>query len=598
VIGRRVADFRLRDAAGKRLSLADFRGRRALVLYFSGISCPVGNLYLPRLGELYRSYAPRGVAFVGVNSNAHEDAEQVAAHARGFGIGFPVVKDPFGRVADQLGVERTCEVLVLDEGGRLRYRGAIDDQYHVRARRAAPTRNYLAEALDAVLAGRAVAVPTTMVVGCPIEFPQPRLASNNVARVGAAATAVVAARNRQDENTAIVSGAVTYAAEVAPILQVKCQPCHRPGAVGPFSLLSYDDARRWAVAIREVVEEYRMPPWHADPRHGRFANDRSLTPRQRAILLAWVDRGALLGDPAEVPDPRPFPGGWSIGTPDVVFAMPEPFTVPVGGIVEYQHFSVPTRFTEDRWVQAAEVRPGDRSVVHHIGVYIDDHGPRRRGPDREPRPVLACYFPGEQPSVLPPGIAKRVPAGADLYFEVHYTPIGMTRTDRSTIGLIFSKQPVTHQAVTRGIPNKEFEIPPRAANYPVRSSYTFPADAHLLSLMPHMHLRGKDFLYRAAYPDGASEILLSVPAYDFAWQASYRLAEPKALPRGTRIECLAHFDNSVDNPANPDPEQAVSWGEQSWEEMMIGYIDYYLDDPGGGSVASVPVQGRSSRRRE
>jgi Copper type II ascorbate-dependent monooxygenase, C-terminal domain len=240
---------------------------------------------------------------------------------------------------------------------------------------------------------------------------------------------------------------------------------------------------------------------------------------------------------------------------------------------------VPTHFAEDRWIQAAEARPGDRSVVHHIGIYIDDHDPKHKAFGPDTRPVLACYFPGEQPSVFASGIAKRIPAGADLIFEVHYTPIGTPRSDRSSVGLIFSKGPVAHRAVTRGIPNREFEIPPRTADYPVRSVYTFPRAAHLISLMPHMHLRGKDFLYTAIYPDGSSEILLSVPSYDFAWQAVYRLAEPKRLPRGTRIDCLAHFDNSADNPANPDPDQSVSWGEQSWEEMMIGYIDYYEDGP-------------------
>jgi peroxiredoxin/mono/diheme cytochrome c family protein len=593
VMGRRVADFTLRDASGRGFSLGALRDRttRAFVLYFSGIDCPVGNLYLPRLAELARAYGPRGVSFVGINSNAHEDAETIARHAREHGLPFPMLKDPFGRVADQLGVERTCEALVLDAKGHLLYRGAIDDQYRTRARQAAPARSYLAEALDAVLAGRAVPVARTEVVGCPIEFAQPRLASNNVARVSEAAPQIIAIRDAQAEAAPVAVGTVTYADQVAPILQEKCQGCHRPGQVGPFSLLTYDDARRWAAGIAEVVDDYRMPPWHADPRHGRFANDRSLSPRQRATLLAWVEQGAPAGDLARAPAPRAFAEDWSIGKPDAVFAMPEPFAVPADGTVEYQHFRVPTRFAEDRWIQAAEVRPGDRSVVHHIGVYVDDGRPRPRGSDREARPVLACYFPGDQPTVLPPGVAKRIPAGADLYFEVHYTPVGVPRRDRSSIGLIFAREPVQHQAVTRGIPNKDFVIPPRSPSHEVRSSYIVPAAARLLSLMPHMHLRGKDFLYRAVYPDGTSEILLSVPAYDFAWQASYRLAEPMRLPRGTRIECVAHFDNSPDNPANPDPDHPVAWGEQSWEEMMIGYIDYYED---ASAVAS--EQAAASRR--
>ena len=588
-----MADFRLRDAEGRRIALADFRGKRAVVLVFTGIDCPIGNLYMPRLAELSRSYETRGVAFLGINANAHETAEQVAAHARSYGVDFPVVKDPVGRVADQLGVERTCEALVLDGAGRLRYRGAIDDQYLVRGRKAAPTRDYLAEALDAVLAGREVAVPTTPVVGCPIEFGRPRLASGNVARVGAAAPEVVAARNRQVDRTPIAVGSVTYA-DVAPILQARCQPCHRPGQVGPFSLLTYDQARRWADSIREVVDEYRMPPWHADPRLGRFANDRSLTPRERATLMAWVDQGTPRGDPAEDPRPADLPRG--LGDRHARRRLHDARALRGGGRGDRR---VPAFPRADR-LHRGPLDPGGRGPPGRPLGGASHRRLRRRPRPRSPRaptanagPSWPATSPASSPRSSRPGSPSGSRPGPTCYFEVHYTPIGTPRTDRSAVGLVFAKGPVVHQAVTRGIPNKDFVIPPRAADFPVRSSYTFPDDAHLLGLMPHMHLRGKDFLYRAVYPDGGSEILLSVPAYDFAWQAAYRLAGPKRLPRGTRIECLAHFDNSADNPANPDPDQAVSWGEQSWEEMMIGYIDYYDDGPVPGASAVVSARDRA-----
>jgi mono/diheme cytochrome c family protein len=423
-----------------------------------------------------------------------------------------------------------------------------------------------------------VAVATTPVVGCPIDRIDSIAAIGNRPRVRPAAAEIRAACDEEDGPVPAV-GRVTYAADVAPILQARCQSCHRPGEAGPFSLLTYDQARRWAESIREVVEDRRMPPWHADPRFGRFRNDRGLSARQRATLLAWVEQGTPLGDPRDMPAARTFSAGWSIGTPDLVLQMPEPFAVPAEGFVRYQHFRVPTGFTEDRWVQAAEARPGDRAVVHHIGVYVDDHTPRSSLAEPNVKHVVALYFPGDNSPVFPPGIARRIPAGSDLTFEVHYTPIGIAKVDQSAVGLIFAKEPAHHEARMRGIPDKKLRIPPGAANHEVRSSYTFPNDAHLLTLMPHMHVRGKDFLYTATYPDGRSEVLLSVPRYDFGWQSIYLLAEPKAMPRGTRIDCLAHFDNSAANPFNPNPKKEVTWGEQTWEEMMIGYIDYYEDAP-------------------
>ncbi len=367
-------------------------------------------------------------------------------------------------------------------------------------------------------------------------------------------------------------GPVTYSAHVAPILAEKCQGCHRPGQVAPFSLLNYDHARRWSAGIAEVVADRRMPPWHADPRHGHFANDRSLTPRERAVLLAWVEQKTPLGDPAKLPEPRGFPEGWTIGEPDAVFAMDEPFEVPAEGVLSYQKFRVPTNFDRDMWIQAAEARPGDRRVVHHVCVFLDEKTPNEEG--RPERPELVCYAPGDMPSAFPPGVAKRIPKGATLVIEVHYTPIGTPRTDVSSVGFVFARGPIERRAVTKGISAKTLAIPPGAPRHEVRSSFTFPFDARLLSLSPHMHLRGKDFLYTATYPDGRSEVLLSVPAYDFAWQSVYRLAVAKPMPRGTRIDCVAHFDNSPGNPNNPDPGATVRWGDQTWDEMMIGYIDY------------------------
>ena len=576
-LGRRVADFRLLDArTNQAVSLADQAGKKAVVLVFLGTDCPIGNLYLPRLTELAQAARKQRVLFLGVNANAHETMHEVAEHARTHGLEFPVLKDVENAVADQLRVERVGEVLILDPSRRLRYRGAIDDQYELKAHKEAPGRDHLAEALDDVLAGRPVRVPETKVFGCLIDRIDPRPPGRRGRRVSPAPAEVVSVRKQAAPLVEV--GTVTYARDVAPIVRDRCQGCHRPGQAGPFSLLSPDDARRHAAMIGEVVEDFRMPPWHADPSFGRFGNDRSLTGRERATILAWVEQGAPLGDPKDLPPPKAFPEGWSIGTPDVVIEMPEPFAVPVEGAVAIQRFRVSSGLARDRWVQAAEAQPGDRAVVHHIFVYVDkpDPDPTNRKKDWT---CLVGYAPGDLPEVFPPGIAKRVPAGADLLFEVHYTPIGRPRFDRSRVGLVFATGPITHEAITKGIPGRDLRIPAGAPNHEVRAAHTFPKDVRLLSLMPHMHLRGKDFRYTATFPDGRSEILLSVPAFDVAWQSVYRLAEPIRLPKGARIECVAHYDNSAANPANPDPSKTVTWGDQIWDEMMIGYLDYDFEIP-------------------
>lgn len=586
-IGRPVAAVTLRDAQGRTVALRDVAGGRAAVVAFTGTECPLANLYLPRLVELERGYRGRGVAFLAVNANAHEGAAEVAEHAQGHGVEFPVFKDEGNAAADRLGVERTCEVLLIDASGVLRYRGAIDDQFERGTRRGEPSRRHLIEAIEAVLAGREVAVASTEVIGCPIERADPA-SSPGRPRVRPASPEIV--RAYRGSGPPVEVGAVTYARDVAPIFEAKCRGCHRPGRVGPFALTTYAQARKWSAAIREVVEERRMPPWHADPRHGHFANDRSLSAREYATILAWIDQGSPPGDLADVPAPAELPDldAWSIGRPDLVVEMPEAFDVPAQGVVAYQRFIVPLGFSEDRWVRAAEARPGERSVVHHIGVYVLD---RKASPSI--RDVLAIYAPGEPASAYPEGVARLIPAGTDLLFEVHYTPTGTARSDRSRVGLAFRDGPPRYRVRTKSVANPALLIPPGEPDFRHEATYTVPADARLLSIMPHMHMRGKDFRCTLTYPDGRSEVFLSIPAFDFGWQASYRLAEPLPLPKGTRIDCLAHFDNSAANPSNPDPTKLVGWGEQSWDEMMVGYVDYCEDLP-----PPAPRVARAGRRAE
>jgi peroxiredoxin/mono/diheme cytochrome c family protein len=581
---QRMSNFTLQDVtSGRNLTLYGFQGRKGIALVFMGTDCPVGNLYIPRLIELNHEFARKGVVMLGINSNAHEDAPEVARFVKERGIDFPVLKDPGNIVADAALVERTCETIVLDGFARIRYRGAIDDQHQQGKSKDAADQHYLRDALTALVADKEIKVRATKVAGCLIDRLAPKpTAAAKAPRLRAASPEVAKLlSSREKENPAAI-GKVSYAADVASLMQNKCQVCHRPGQVGPFALLTYDDARKHAAMIREVVEDLRMPPWHADPQYGHFANDRSLSAKERATLLAWVDQGAPLGEIKDLPSPRVFPEGWTIGNPDVVFELPEPYYVPAQGVVSYVYFRVPTNFKEDRWIQAAEAVPGDRSVVHHIIVYVMDSA--GSGPERG-RPNHFCgYAPGDAPSVFPLGTAKKIPAGADLLFQVHYTPIGRVRTDRSKVGMVFAKTKPTREAFTIGIANPDLLIPPKSDHVRVASSLVVPSEVRVLSFMPHMHLRGQSFQYTFTKPGETPEVVLSVPAYDFAWQTYYSLAEPIKLPKGTRIDCLAEFDNSEANPYNPDPSKMVQWGEQTFEEMMIGYLD--LDVPVGTPIIS------------
>jgi peroxiredoxin len=558
-IGQTVKTFTLKSTTGEAVGLGSASQAKVAVVLFMGTECPINNSYLPRLKELHQEYSSKGVHFLAVNSNSQDTPERVAAHAKKSEIPFPVLKDDGAAVADLFAAQRTPEAFVLDASRTIRYRGRIDDQFGIGFKRAKPGRNDLKEALDEVLAGKAVSVPTTPVAGCVI------------------------ARAVKPKSEA----SVTYAKHVAPILQHRCQECHRPNQIGPMSLLTYDDASSWSASIREAVSENRMPPWHADPHFGKFGNERRLSKQEKDTLLAWIDQGCPKGDDRDLPPPKHFVEGWRIGKPDAVFTMAEEFDVPAKmprGGVRYQYFTVPTNFKEDMWVTAAEAVPGARAVVHHIIVFVMEPGKgRERHADGIGNGFLTAYAPGDTPFNSAPGTAKRLPKGATLVFQMHYTPNGTAMKDRSSVGLIFAKEPPKEVTRTRAIATNRFAIPPGDANHEVKSATTFDKEVLLITLFPHMHLRGKDFRYDVVYPDGKRETLLSVPRYDFGWQTMYQLEKPLRLPAGTRIECTAHFDNSPGNANNPDPTQTVRWGDQTWEEMMIGFVDYATTPSASGA---------------
>jgi hypothetical protein len=385
---------------------------------------------------------------------------------------------------------------------------------------------------------------------------------------------------------------VTYAKHVSRIMQERCQVCHHKGTAAPFSLLTYEDTQRRAKGIRDAVADNRMPPWHADPHFGKFSNDRRLSADQKQTLLAWIDSGCPLGDKKDLPAPKEFADGWVIGKPDIIFELPKEQKIQAEGVVDYQYFVSKTNFKEDVWVQAAEARPGNRAVVHHIIVsFRDPKAPRRQGEIGQN--MIVGTAPGDMPQIFKPGTARKIPAGSELVWQMHYTPTGKPETDRSQVGFIFykGKEPPAHTALTQGIMNTELKIPAGAGNQKFESEWRLRQDATIFSFMPHMHVRGKDFEYKAIYPDGRSEVLLSVPKYDFNWQTMYRLETPLKLPKGTRLHCTAHFDNSAKNPANPDPTAEVYWGDQTWEEMLIGWVDYYVEKPTLNDAPKVKTSG-------
>jgi peroxiredoxin len=553
-IGRQIDNFTLRDYRGKDVALADFADAKVVVVAVLGIECPLVRLYTPRIVELVEEFGPQKVAFIAINPNRQDSLAEMEHFARTNNINFPLLKDAGNAVADRLGAVRTPEMFVLDGERKIRYWGRIDDQYGFQTgvgyQKPRPERRDLAEAIRESLAGQDVSVPVTTAPGCMI---------------GRARSAKPDAE-------------VTYSNQIARIFQSRCLECHREGQIGPFALANYAEVAGWAEMIDEVVTANRMPPWYADPKYGTWANDCRLTEDEKSLIREWVKSGAPEGDPAELPAERAFVDDWRLDRePDLVVYMNEkPFTVPAEGKIEYQHFVVDPGFTEDKYVRAAECMPGARSVVHHIIVYIIP-------PENEPQPedligvpsriLLAGTAPGNPPTVLPEGMAVRVPAGAKLLFEMHYTAVGREVEDRSAIGLIFSEpEDVQHEAFTGLAINTEFEIPAGAADHEVESWFRFPRDGLLVHLMPHMHLRGKSFRYELVYPDGRTETLLDIPRYDFNWQNSYYFVEPKRVPKGTKMHCIARFDNSPDNLANPDPTQPVRWGEQTWEEMMIGWF--------------------------
>ena len=544
-LGDSLRPFQLSDFRGRDWKSEEFGKSQLLALVFVGTECPLVKLYTNELNQLTERYAESQLQVVGINSNTQDSMTELEHFIRDNQVEFPILKDLANRVADQLGATRTPEVFLFDANRKLRYHGKIDDRHSYGQTRQEAKHHFLSDAIDELLSGKLPRVATQPPEGCII------------GRV----------------KTPNQTGSVTFANQVSRILQKNCVTCHRPGEIAPFSLTDYDEVVGWAEMIGEVVRDQRMPPWHANPDHGEFKNDARLSETDKKLLDQWIADGAPLGDISQLPSPAKHTEGWQIGTPDLIIPMSKrPFDVPATGVMPYEYFVVDPGFKEDKWVQAAECRAGNRSVVHHIVLIAKKRG-RSSHAEIDSKWVTATA-PGAPPLELPEGHAKLIPAGSKLVFQMHYTPNGTATRDLSRVGFIFADPAsVTKVVGTQEIRNQRFRIPPGADNHEVRANYQARKNLQILSLFPHMHLRGKSFRYVAHWPNGEQETLLDIPNYDFNWQNGYHFTEPRYIPAGTRIECIAHFDNSENNFSNPDPNKSVRWGDQTFEEMMIGYFD-------------------------
>jgi len=401
----------------------------------------------------------------------------------------------------------------------------------------------------------------------------------------------------------------TFSKDVAPILYKNCVSCHRPGEIAPMPLLTYDQTRPFARSIRQRIQLGTMPPWHAEAAAGTFTNERRLTAEEKETLVRWADNGAPQGNPKDMPAAPVFPEGWTIGKPDAVVVMAQPYEVPASGTIEYQYFAVPTNFAEDKWIQAIEIRPGARSVVHHVLVFASEPGAARQqqpfipqNPNTAPLaqqlapllaavargrggqnpanargPLIATTAPGTNAQTFAPGSALRIKAGSVLTLQVHYTATGKPEKDQTSVGFVFAKEAPKQEVRSASFINLQLRIPPGADDQRVDSQIEFTQDAHIVALFPHTHLRGKSWEYRLTYPDGREQVILSVPHYDFNWQTYYEYSKPIAVPKGSKLLAIAHYDNSANNKANPNPNVEVRWGDQTWEEMQYSGITYTVD---------------------
>jgi len=555
--GQVVDNFRLLDHNGKSHELYYSSDMKAVVLMVHGNGCPIVRQAVPALREIREKYQSQGVEFLLLNSNLQDKRDDVAAESKEFNVDFPILLDEAQLIGEQLGVVRTSEVFVIDpKGWKLVYRGPMDDRLSYEKQRPA-SKHYLTDALDAVVAGKPVKVSKADGVGCLVNFPERDLKTTHAQ--------------------------ISYSKQIAPMLVEKCTACHQTGGVAPWAMTKYDVVKGFAPMIREVVRTQRMPPWHADPHYGEWQNTRGLSDDQRKLLVHWIEAGAPRGTgPDPLTSVKPDTNEWKHGKPDLIVEVPA-YDIPATGVIEYQYPKVKNPLGRDVWITAVEIHPGAKQAIHHIIAQdpVVLNGQQRGGNGGG---NLAGFAPGMSPIVYPADTGVLFPKDADFVFQMHYTPNGKAVTDHSKIGFYFREadNPPKYPLRLTALTDFRFQIPPGAKEYGTTVSRDITRDMLVYNFMPHSHLRGKSGTMSVVYPDGKQEILLNVPKYDFNWQTVYEYKEPKKIPAGSKLVWNFNWDNSTQNPGNPDPTKSVKWGDQTFEEMGIGFVRFrYLDEEVG-----------------
>ena len=545
----KVDNFVLLDHTGAAHELYYQADASAVVIMIQGNGCPVVRNALADFNAARASYEPRNVRFFMLNANLQDDRDSIRAEADAWDIDVPILDDETQLVGESLKLTRTAEVLVLDPATwELIYRGPINDRLNYERQKPAATENYLADTLDTMLAEdkpQALEATQRDTIGCLINFP----------------------------GRGVTRADISYSDTIAPLLKEKCAVCHRPGGIGPWAMTSHRMVQGFAPMIREVVRTRRMPPWHADPHVGAWLDDRSLSTDQTQTPIHWIEAGALRG---EGPDPltsiAPASSDWPLGTPDLVVDIPA-FEVPASGVVDYQFPAVQNPLDHGVWVKAATILPGDRTVVHHVLVGASDAAPESERESVFDNYIMG-YAPGAESALMPDGTGVYIPPGGYYLFQLHYTPTGKAAVDQTRLGLYFADQTPANFLRHQVVLDPTINIPPNAAAHEEAAYFEFHKDARLFTVFPHSHYRGRSSSFEVRYPDGRVEQLLSVPNYDFNWQRGYNFVEPMLLPAGSRLIHRTVYDNSPQNPGNPDSSRTVPWGLQSWDEMLYGAFSY------------------------
>lgn len=571
---------------GRKFNLASAKNKKATVVALTSTSCPICKKYCATLAAIEKEYSGKGVQFCFLNTLPSDKMDDIRAAIKYHGLQGPYIHDKKDEWNHAFKIRTTAEVFVFDSARTLVYRGAVDDQYGLGYSLNSPRKTYLKNALDSVLNNDPIEVAATTAPGCDIWIPE-------------------AQDNSKSSNLSD-----TYHNRISRIVQNNCVECHREQGLAPFSLESAEDLIAHAGMIKTVVKNKTMPPWfvanqETQSTEGKivWSNDRSLSAADREALINWLGSKRAMGDPADAPIKRKFESKWNIGKPDKTFQIPNAFAVKAEGTIPYRHAVVKTNFKEDKWISAIEIRPTDRSVVHHVLVFV--RNPTRRNEVDGTDGFFAAYVPGNSFQIFPQGFAKKIPAGSNLVFQLHYTPVGKATQDQTEIGLKFFDGTPKHLVRVQGIAQSNLNIKPNDANAIRFKDHKFGTDVELLAFMPHMHLRGKAFKYELlSQSPNKSRTILDIPRYDFNWQLYYRLAKPLTVPQGSTIRVTGVFDNSSENPANPDPQELVGWGDQTEDEMLIGYVEYYVPSESISISSdqqeeqSEPAENRKSRLRK